>query len=67
VAGVQAIIMSLWSVDDSVTQQLMTFFYDEYFKTNDLNTSFRNAQLELMKKYPQPFYWGAFVLVGKGE
>lgn len=67
VAGAQAIIMSLWSVDDSATQQLMTFFYDEYLKTNDLSASFRKAQLDLMKKYPQPFYWGAFVLVGRGD
>jgi len=67
VAGASAIIMSLWSVDDTATQMLMGLFYEEYLRTNDLYSSFRNAQQELKKKYPQPFYWGAFILVGRGE
>jgi CHAT domain-containing protein/tetratricopeptide (TPR) repeat protein len=67
VAGAQAIIMSLWNVDDTATQMLMNLFYEEYLNTNDIYSAFRNAQLALMKKYPQPFYWGAFVLVGKGN
>jgi CHAT domain-containing protein len=24
----------------------------------------RNAQLDLRKKYPDPYYWGAFVCLG---
>jgi CHAT domain-containing protein len=67
VAGAKSIIMSLWSVDDTATQLLMGIFYDQYLKTNDLYESFRSAQQKLKEKYPQPFYWGAFILVGRGE
>jgi CHAT domain-containing protein len=65
VAGAQAMIMSLWSVDDTATQMLMNLFYKEYLQTDDLYGSFRNAQLSLMNEYKHPFYWGAFVLVAR--
>ena len=67
VAGAEAVIMSLWTVDDTATQLLMKHFYDQYVQTDDLYQSFRNAQQKLKEKYPEPFYWGAFILVGPGN
>jgi len=67
VAGAEAVIMSLWTVDDTATQLLMKNFYDQYVLTDDLYQSFRFAQQKLKEKYPEPFYWGAFILVGPGE
>lgn len=63
-AGVQNVIMSLWSVDDAATQELMSQFYLEKNKTSDLHEAFRTAQQKLKVKYPDPFYWGAFIMVG---
>ncbi len=63
VAGSEAVIMSLWKVSDEATQQLMTNFYSNLSKGGDLQTSFEKAQLALKTKYPDPYYWGAFVLV----
>jgi CHAT domain-containing protein len=63
-SGAKSIIMSLWSVDDEATQDLMTLFYTEFLKSGDAQSSLRWAQRKLKNKYPQPFYWGAFVLVG---
>lgn len=63
IAGVESIIMSLWSVDDVATQKLMNEFYKQWFDTKDIDKAFRNAQLKLMKEYKDPYYWGAFVLV----
>jgi CHAT domain-containing protein/Tfp pilus assembly protein PilF len=63
-AGAQSMIMSLWSVDDAATQQLMSLFYQERSKTPDANVAFRNAQQKLKQTYPHPFYWGAFIMVG---
>jgi CHAT domain-containing protein len=34
-------------------------------KTGDLYKAFKDAQLEVRKKSPDPFFWGAFVLIGK--
>ena len=63
-AGVPNIVMSLWQVDDAATQELMTNFYSIWLKGTEKHAAFRQAQLELRAKYPQPFYWGAFVLSG---
>lgn len=63
IAGVKSIIMSLWSVDDMVTQKLMNEFYEQWFETKDIDKAFRNAQLKMMEEYKTPYYWGGFVLV----
>jgi CHAT domain-containing protein/antitoxin component YwqK of YwqJK toxin-antitoxin module len=64
-AGAKSVLMSLWKVSDQATQELMTNFYTEWFKLKDRRKAFRQAQLNLREKYPEPFYWGAFVLVGQ--
>jgi tetratricopeptide (TPR) repeat protein len=65
VAGAKAVLMSLWQVDDAATQELMTKFYTHWLQSGDKYAAFRQAQLELKAKYPQPYYWGAFVLSGR--
>lgn len=65
VAGADAVIMSLWKVDDQATQLLMSTFYKEWLKQTDKLAAFKMAQQSLRKQYPHPFYWGAFVMVGK--
>lgn len=64
VAGADALIMSLWKVDDAATQQLMTNFYSNWIKLGDKQKAFKQAQLQLMTKYKEPYYWGAFVMMG---
>ena len=61
-AGAKAVIMSLWKVDDAATQLLMNYFYSNWIKLNDRHQAFRLAQQQLMMKYKEPLYWGAFVL-----
>lgn len=64
VAGANALIMSLWKVDDAATQQLMTNFYTNWSKSGNKQQAFKLAQLQLITKYKEPYYWGAFVMMG---
>ncbi|TAE10440.1 MAG: CHAT domain-containing protein, partial [Bacteroidetes bacterium] len=64
-AGAKSVLMSLWTVSDQATQELMTAFYEQWFKLKDKRKAFREAQLALKEKYPEAYYWGAFVLVGE--
>lgn len=64
VAGAKAMVMSLWKVDDAATQALMTNFYTNLAKGGSKAKAFKQAQLQLMTKYKEPYYWGAFVMMG---
>ncbi len=63
-AGARQILISLWKVDDRATQDLMSTFYDQWIKTGDTISSFREAQTMLRIKYPDPYFWGAFIVSG---
>lgn len=66
VAGAKSIIISLWTVNDAATQKLMTQFYTEMLKPNTAKRqAFKNAQMALRKEFPEPYYWGAFVMIGE--
>ena len=71
VAGADAVLMSMWSVPDRETQELMTLFYTKWLAGKDKHQALREAQVELREtvkaRYGQdlPYYWGAFVLVGR--
>jgi CHAT domain-containing protein len=65
-AGAKNIIMSLWKVDDKVTQEFMTRFYEIWLNDKtSIREAFNKTQLEIKAKYPEPYYWGAFILVGE--
>jgi len=65
IAGANAVIMSLWSVNDEATKDLMIAFYNYYGKSKALDSSFRQAMTDIQLKYKEPYYWGAFVLMKK--
>jgi CHAT domain-containing protein len=65
-AGAKTVVISLWKVSDEATQELMSRFYENLLsKKLSKREAFQQAQSALMKKYPEPYYWGAFVVVGE--
>jgi CHAT domain-containing protein/Flp pilus assembly protein TadD len=63
-AGVEQMIVSLWSVPDKETMELMTLFYTDLAKTLNPITSFEKAQKEMRTRYPQdPEKWAGFMLI----
>jgi CHAT domain-containing protein/tetratricopeptide (TPR) repeat protein len=65
-AGASNVVASLWQVDDDATTQLMSAFYRNMTKGLAKSEALRQAQLEVRKKWPHPFFWGAFFLTGRG-
>jgi CHAT domain-containing protein/Tfp pilus assembly protein PilF len=70
-AGAQSLLMSMWSVPDQETSELMKLFYEKWLDGGEKHEALRKAQLEerevVRQRYGQdiPLYWGAFVLVGR--
>ncbi len=62
-AGVDYIVMSLWNVSNKTTSDFMETFYNKLLKGMELKKAFSISQLEMMKKYKEPFKWGAFKLL----
>jgi CHAT domain-containing protein len=62
-AGTPSVVSSLWSVNDRATSYFMVSFYT-HLKTLDKASALQKAQLDTMSVYPEPFFWGAFVLNG---
>ncbi|RLG40597.1 MAG: hypothetical protein DRO01_03925 [Thermoproteota archaeon] len=65
-AGTPTVIGSLWTVDDQATAELMELFYKYLQDGKGKAEALRQAQIEVREKYPNPYYWAAFVLNGEG-
>jgi CHAT domain-containing protein/tetratricopeptide (TPR) repeat protein len=63
-AGAKTLVMSLWSVPDESTRELMEDFYQRILSGQPRADALRAAQLALRSRYPDPFFWGAFVCQG---
>jgi CHAT domain-containing protein len=64
-AGTPAIVLSLWTVDDEATGQLMREFYRQLRRLRSATAALRAAQMHLLKSKPHPFFWSAFILMGR--
>lgn len=67
-AGAPRVVVSLWSVSELGTVELMVRFYREMLKGGKRPAAaLRAAQVSLMKenRWQSPFYWAAFTLQGE--
>jgi CHAT domain-containing protein/cytochrome c-type biogenesis protein CcmH/NrfG len=66
-AGAKRVVVSLWSVEDEATSELMKRFYQGMFRDKLPPTqALREAQLSMLRE-PQylPYHWAAFSLQGE--
>ena len=63
-AGAKDIVMSLWSVNDQATKELMSSFYQEMKQSPSYAKALKAAKLRMIKKDMHPFYWAAFIVSG---
>ncbi|MEJ6479928.1 CHAT domain-containing protein [Nostoc punctiforme UO1] len=67
-AGTPSVIVSLWSVPDAPTAELMTEFYRNWQERKlDKAQALRQAMLKTMENHPNPKDWAAFTLIGEAE
>lgn len=69
-AGAARVGVSLWSVSDKATADLMHSFYRAMLKRGERPAAaLRSAQLEMLarKSWSAPYYWAAFILQGEWQ
>jgi len=63
-AGAKDIVMSLWSVNDQATKDLMSSFYKEIQIQSSYAKALKEAKLKMIKKNMHPFFWAPFIVNG---
>ena len=64
-AGTPSLVVSLWTVNDRSTAQLMCRFYQGLRDGLTKADALREAILEVKANFPHPYYWAPFILLGK--
>jgi CHAT domain-containing protein/tetratricopeptide (TPR) repeat protein len=64
IAGARNISVSLWKVDDEAARDFMVTFYRQWLEVRlPIEEAFWQAQRDMRKARPQPYFWGAFLLM----
>lgn len=64
-AGAPTVLLSLWTVDDEATRQIMEGFYAQIRRGASAARALKETQLHLMERHEHPFFWAPFILVGR--
>ncbi|MGB7349119.1 MAG: CHAT domain-containing protein, partial [Candidatus Acidiferrales bacterium] len=64
-AGARSLLLSLWNVHDQSTAEFMGQFYKRYQAGTNKAAALRETMQDLRGRYPHPYYWAPFVLIGK--
>ena len=63
-AGARAVLLTLWDVNDNSTSAFMKAFYSRLHDGWGKARAAQQAMRELRERYPHPFYWAPFALIG---
>ncbi|MBI3669367.1 MAG: CHAT domain-containing protein [Acidobacteria bacterium] len=66
-AGAQALLVTLWDVNDISTAEFMKSFYHCLQAQPDKAMAVQSAMRELRQSFPHPYYWAPFALIGKAN
>jgi CHAT domain-containing protein len=64
-AGAHSLLLTLWDVHDQSTADFMAIFYRRFRDGADKAAALRDAMIELRERYPHPYHWAPFTLIGK--
>jgi CHAT domain-containing protein len=64
-AGVDSLVLSLWTVNDEATARLMRDFYINLQRGATVAASLRAAQINFIKNNSHPYFWSPFIVIGK--
>ncbi|WP_224365483.1 CHAT domain-containing tetratricopeptide repeat protein [Hyalangium versicolor] len=65
VAGAEAVVASLWSVNDETTREFMEGYYRNLLAGQGRITALREAMRTMRRKHPHPYYWAPFIAIGQ--
>jgi CHAT domain-containing protein len=65
-AGAQSLVLSLWDVHDESTKDFMIAFYSRLQQGHAKAKAMQTAMIEVRERYPHPYHWAPFSLIGKG-
>lgn len=66
-AGASSVVMSLWSVDDQATRDLMIDFVDKLRSGRPADQALREAAINARRLDDNPAFWAAFSVFGAPE
>jgi CHAT domain-containing protein/tetratricopeptide (TPR) repeat protein len=65
-AGASTVIASQWTADDRATTEFMTELYTR-LTDHDPSAAVREAQLVTAARWPHPYYWAPWIVVGRDD
>jgi CHAT domain-containing protein len=65
--GTPNVVVSLWSIPDVPTADLMTQFHQNPQQQSDKAQTLRQAMPSTLKQHPDLIHWTAFTLIGEAQ
>jgi len=62
--GVPSVVMSLWKVSNTSTNELMQYYYEEIGTKAPADVALKNAKIRLRQQGKHPYHWASFIHTG---
>ena len=67
-SGAKSCLITLWSVDDKSTAEIMTSFYENLRSGDEKDKALHKAKIDYVRNADpvrsSPYYWAGFILIG---